>query len=158
MDESTHREEKNPYYALRDEEETAVSILKEFGLNPDTAHIVNGHVPVQVKKGESPIKANGKLLVIDGGFAKAYQGITGIAGYSLIYNSYGLLLTSHAPFESAQQAIEENADMQTRTEILERNRVRIRVKDTDEGREIQQKIDHLQDLLKAYRAGVIKEG
>lgn len=158
VDESTHREEKNPYYALRDEEETAVSILKEFGLNPDTAHIVNGHVPVQVKKGESPIKANGKLLVIDGGFAKAYQGITGIAGYSLIYNSYGLLLTSHAPFESAQQAIEENADMQTRTEILERNRVRIRVKDTDEGREIQQKIDHLQDLLKAYRAGVIKEG
>jgi len=157
-DKATHKEKKNPYYALRDEEETAVSILKEFGLDPDTAHIVNGHVPVQVKKGESPIKAGGKLLVIDGGFAKAYQNITGIAGYSLIYNSYGLLLASHAPFESTQKAIEENAEMQTTTEILERNRMRIRVKDTDEGREMQRKIDNLQALLTAYRRGLIKEG
>ena len=157
-DKATHKEEKNPYYALRDREETAVAILKEFGLNPETAHIVNGHVPVQVKKGESPIKAGGKLLVIDGGFAKAYQGITGIAGYSLIYNSYGLLLASHAPFVSAERAIKENVDVQTHTEILERNQVRIRIKDTDEGREIQQKIDHLQDLLRAYRTGLIKEG
>lgn len=157
-DKATHYEEKNPYYALRDKEETAVSILKEFGLDPNTAHIINGHVPVQVKKGESPIKAGGKLFVIDGGFAKAYQNITGIAGYSLIYNSYGLLLASHSPFISAQSAIENNTDMQTHTEVLERNQVRIRVKDTDEGREIQQKIDHLKDLLKAYRAGLIKEG
>ncbi|MFO7682191.1 MAG: fructose-1,6-bisphosphatase, partial [Chloroflexota bacterium] len=157
-DKATHKEEKNPYYALRDREETAVSILKEFGLDPKTAHIVNGHVPVQVKKGESPIKAGGKLLVIDGGFAKAYQNITGIAGYSLIYNSYGLLLASHAAFESTERAIAENVDVQTHTEILERNQVRIRVKDTDEGREIQGKIDHLQDLLRAYRTGLIKEG
>ena len=157
-DKATHKEEKNPYYALRDREETTVSILKEFGLDPDTAHIVNGHVPVQVKKGESPIKAGGKLLVIDGGFAKAYQKITGIAGYSLIYNSYGLLLASHAPFESTQKAIEDNMNMQTHTEILERNRMRIRVKDTDEGREIQEKIDNLQALLMAYRRGLIKEG
>ena len=114
-------------------------------------------MPVQVKKGESPIKAGGKLFVIDGGFAKAYQGITGIAGYSLIYNSYGLLLASHAPFESIERAIEENIDMLTHTEILERNQVRIRVKDTDEGRAIQQQIDHLQDLLMAYRRGLIKE-
>lgn len=156
-DKTTHQEKKNPYYALRDDEKTAVTILKEFGLDPNTAHIVNGHVPVQVKKGESPIKAGGKLLVIDGGFAKAYQDITGIAGYSLIYNSYGLLLASHASFESAQKAIEENADMQTHTEILERDQVRIRIKDTDEGRGIQSKIDNLQDLLKAYRAGLIKE-
>ena len=157
-DKKTHKEEKNPYYSLRDKEETAVSILKEFGLDPETGHIVNGHVPVQVRKGESPIKAEGKLFVIDGGFAKAYQKITGIAGYSLIYNSYGLLLASHAPFESAQKAIEESTNTQTHTKILERNQVRIRVKDTDEGREIQQKIDHLKDLLRAYRTGLIKEG
>lgn len=135
-----------------------MAILKEFGLNPDTAHIINGHVPVQVKKGESPIKAGGKLLVIDGGFAKAYQNITGIAGYSLIYNSYGLLLASHAPFESVQQLIEDNVNRQTRTQILERNQTRIRVKDTDEGREIQDKIDNLQKLLWAYRTGLIQEG
>ncbi len=156
-DKATHKEEKNPYYALRDKEETAVSILREFGLDPDTAHIINGHVPVQVRKGESPIKANGKLLVIDGGFAKAYQSITGIAGYTLIFNSYGLLLASHAPFESLQCAIEENADMQTNTIILERNQMRIRVKDTDEGHQIQQKINNLQELLNAYRTGHIKE-
>ncbi len=157
-DKATHKEEKNPYYALRDREETAVCNMKDFGLDPKNAHNVNGHVPVQVKKGESPIKAGGKLLVIDGGFAKAYQNITGIAGYSLIYNSYGLLLASHAPFESTERAIMENVDVQTHTEILERNQVRIRVKDTDEGREIQGKIDHLQDLLRAYRTGLIKEG
>ncbi len=157
-DKGTHEEEKNAYYALRDKEETAVAILREFGLDPDTAHIINGHVPVQVKKGESPIKAGGKLLVIDGGFAKAYQGITGIAGYSLIFNSYGLLLASHAPFGSKQRAIEDSIKTSTHTEILERNRVRLRVKDTDEGREIQQKIDYLQELLAAFRTGVIKEG
>jgi len=153
----THKERKNPYYALRDKEETAVSILKEFGLNPDTAHIINGHVPVQVKKGESPIKAGGKLLVIDGGFAKAYQNITGIAGYSLIFNSYGLLLASHAPFESMQRVIEGAMNMPASTKILERNATRIRVKDTDEGRKILQKIDNLQDMLYAFQAGVIKE-
>ena len=157
-DKETHKEEKNPYYALRDKEETAVSILQEFGLDPATAHIINGHVPVQVKKGESPIKAGGKLMVIDGGFAKAYQNITGIAGYSLIFNSYGLLLASHAPFESTRSAIEDTVNMQTRTEILELNQVRIRVKDTDEGRDFQQKIDNLQELLRAFQTGLIKEG
>lgn len=156
-DKTTHKEEKNPYYALRDREETAVSILCEFGLDPDTAHIINGHVPVQVKKGESPIKAGGKLFVIDGGFAKAYQNITGIAGYSLIFNSYGLLLASHTPFESSQRALEDGMSMKTQTEILERKQVRIRVKDTDEGREIQQKIDRLQELLRAFQSGLIKE-
>jgi fructose-1,6-bisphosphatase-3 len=156
-DKGTHKEEKNPYYALRDQEKTAVSILQEFGLDPATAHIINGHVPVQVKKGESPIKAGGKLLVIDGGFAKAYQSITGIAGYSLIFNSYGLLLASHAPFESTQSAIEDTINMQAHTEILERNLARIRVKNTDEGRELQRKIDNLQELLRAFQTGLIKE-
>ncbi|MCB8985603.1 MAG: fructose-1,6-bisphosphatase [Ardenticatenaceae bacterium] len=157
-DESTHKEEKNAYFAWRDKEETAVKILREFGLDPATAHIINGHVPVQVRKGESPIKAGGKLLVIDGGLAKAYHKITGIAGYTLIFNSYGLLLASHDPFESQQLAIEEGIDMQTQTEILESNRIRIRVKDTDEGRAIQQRINNLKDLLSAYRTGLIKEG
>lgn len=157
-DKETHKEEKNPYYALRDREETAVSILQEFGLDPDTAHIINGHVPVQVKKGESPIKAEGKLLVIDGGFAKAYQGITGIAGYSLIFNSYGLLLASHAPFESMQTAIEGIAKGETHTKLLERIQTRIRVKDTDEGRELQRTINHLQALVRAFQTGLIKEG
>lgn len=157
-EQEAHKEGKNPYYALRDKKKTAAAILQEFGLDPDTSHIVNGHVPVQVKKGESPIKAGGKLLVIDGGFAKAYQNITGIAGYSLIFNSYGLLLASHAPFESKQRPIEESVQVQTNTEILERNQVRIRVKDTDEGRVIQEKIDHLHELLAAFRAGLIKEG
>ncbi len=153
----THEETKNPYFKWRDKGKTAVKILQEFGLDPKTAHIINGHVPVQVKQGESPIKAGGKLLVIDGGFAKAYHKITGIAGYTLIFNSYGLLLASHAPFESQQVAIEEGIDMQTETEILERNRIRIRVKDTDEGRLIQQRIHSLKELLAAYRTGLIKE-
>jgi fructose-1,6-bisphosphatase-3 len=157
-DKSTHEEQMNPYYAYRDQEETARRILQTFGLNPDTAHIINGHVPVKVKKGERPIKAGGRLFVIDGGFAKAYQAKTGIAGYTLIYNSYGLLLTAHDPFESTQKAIEEEQDIHSKTEIVETNQTRIRVKDTDLGREMQQQINELQQLLYAYRVGLIKEG
>lgn len=156
-DKSTHEEKMNPYYDFRDKEETARRILQEFGLDPDTAHIINGHVPVKVKKGESPIKAGGRLFVIDGGFAKAYQSKTGIAGYTLIYNSYGLLLAAHDPFESTQKAIEEEQDIHSKTEIVETNYTRIRVKDTDLGREMQQQIHDLQQLLHAYRIGVIKE-
>jgi fructose-1,6-bisphosphatase-3 len=156
-DKTTHTEKKDPYYEYRDREETVRRILKEFGLDPDTAHIINGHVPVKVKKGENPVKAGGKLLVIDGGFAKAYQEETGIAGYTLIYNSYGLLLASHNPFESTQKAIEEERDIHSKTEILETNYARIRVKDTDLGRDIQRQIEELQLLLRAYRVGLIKE-
>ena len=156
-DKATHAEGKNAYYALRDKPETAVKILREFGLDPKTARIVNGHVPVEVKRGESPVKANGRLLVIDGGFSKAYQDKTGIAGYTLIHNSYGFLLASHAPFESTQKAIEEELDIHSKTEILETNYARIRVRDTDEGAEIKEKIQQLQALLKAYRTGLIKE-
>ena len=156
-DKATHAEGKNAYYALRDKPETAVKILREFGLDPKTARIVNGHVPVEVKKGESPVKADGRLLVIDGGFSKAYQDKTGIAGYTLIHNSYGFLLASHAPFESTQKAIEEELDIHSKTEILETNYARIRVRDTDEGAEIKEKIHQLQALLKAYRTGLIKE-
>jgi fructose-1,6-bisphosphatase-3 len=153
----THIELKNPYYVLRDKEETARHILEAFGLDPDRGHIINGHVPVKVRRGESPIKSGGKLLVIDGGFAKAYQAQTGIAGYTLIYNSYGLLLASHDPFESTQLAIEDEIDIDTDTQILETNFNRIRVKDTDRGRRIQQQISELKQLVEAYRTGLIKE-
>jgi fructose-1,6-bisphosphatase-3 len=156
-DEETHKEEMNPYYDYRSNQEVIESILEEFGLDPDKGHVINGHVPVKVKKGESPIKAGGKLLVIDGGFAKAYQAKTGIAGYTLIFNSYGLLLASHQSFESTQKAIEEEQDIHSDTQILEHNSKRIRVCDTDAGLKIQRKIDDLKDLLKAFRSGLIKE-
>jgi fructose-1,6-bisphosphatase-3 len=129
----------------------------EFGLDPLKAHIVNGHVPVKVKKGENPVKANGQLLVIDGGLAKAYQGQTGIAGYTLVYNSYGLLLASHEPFVSVQDFVENGRDLHPQTTILETNYNRIRVMDTDQGARIKQRIETLQALLDAYRNGEIKE-
>ncbi len=157
-DKAAQVETKNAYYVFRDREETARKILEEFGLNPDTAHIVNGHVPVKVKKGESPIKAGGKLLVIDGGFAKAYQAQTGIAGYTLVSNSYGLFLAAHAPFESTQKAIEQELDIHSNTVVVETSATRMRVKDTDVGRAIQQQITELSLLLTAYRSGLIKEG
>lgn len=156
-DKTTHEEKRNPYYRYRDREETARRILEEFGLNPDTAHIINGHVPVKVRRGESPVKAGGKMLVIDGGFSRAYQAETGIAGYTLIFNSYGLLLAAHEPFLSAEYAIESETDILTRTQILETNFRRIRVRDTDLGYAIQGQIDDLCHLLDAYRAGLIKE-
>ncbi len=154
---ATHAEKRNPYYTLRDNEETARKILAEFGLNPDTGCIVNGHVPVKVTKGERPIKANGKLIVIDGGFSRAYQKETGIAGYTLISNSRGLLLAAHQPFESTQKAVSEEIDIDSETEIIHTHPHRLRVQDTDRGKEIQQQIGDLKDLLNAYREGLIKE-
>lgn len=156
-DPKTHQEKMNPYYDHRTKEKVIDKILEEFGINPEDGHIINGHVPVKVTKGESPEKAGGKLLVIDGGFAKAYQEKTGIAGYTLIYNSYGLILAAHQPFESTQKAINEEIDIHSETRILERNNQRIRVCDTDNGKEIQRKITDLQKLLEAYRSGLIKE-
>ncbi|MBU3127304.1 fructose-1,6-bisphosphatase [Clostridium tagluense] len=156
-DKSTHKEIKNPYYNYRDDESICNNILSEFELNPNESHIINGHVPVKTKQGESPIKANGKLLVIDGGFSKAYQPETGIAGYTLIYNSYGLLLASHAPFESTQKAIDEGKDILSSTIVLEKSTNRIRVTDTDVGLEIKDQIKDLELLLTAYRKGLIKE-
>jgi fructose-1,6-bisphosphatase-3 len=156
-DKSTHTEVKNPYYKYRDDETMCNNILVEFGLDPTSSHIINGHVPVKTTQGESPIKANGKLLVIDGGFSKAYQPQTGIAGYTLIYNSYGLLLASHAPFESTQKAIDEGKDIFSSTIVLEKSTNRKRVIDTDIGVEIKEQIKDLQLLLTAYRKGLIKE-
>jgi len=156
-DSTTHKERSNPYYAAQDKVEIACRILEEFGLDPKTGHIINGHVPVKVKKGERPVKAKGKLIVIDGGFSKAYQGQTGIAGYTLISNSQSLLLAAHHPFDSMRKALSEEIDIDSETELIESYPVRMRVKDTDRGRAIQEHIEALQELLHAYREGLIKE-
>ena len=156
-DKETHKEKKSYYFKLEDNEDMCRRIFVEFGLNPECSHIINGHVPVKSKSGESPIKANGKLIVIDGGFSRAYQSTTGIAGYTLIYNSYGLLLVSHDPFESTQKAIEEEKDIHSTTMVLEKEVERKRVKDTDAGEVMKTQIRDLEMLLDAYRLGFIKE-
>lgn len=156
-DKKTHTEIKNSYYRLRDDRRSAEKILTAFGLDPDVSHIVSGHVPVKRKDGESPIKAEGKLLVIDGGFSKAYQATTGIAGYTLIYNSYGLLLACHEPFESIEKAITEEKDMISTTTVLEKTARRKSVEDTDVGLELKKQIELLGLLLAAYRRGVVKQ-
>ena len=151
-DVETHKERPNPYYKMRDDEAMMRKILVEFGLDPETGRIVNGHVPVRVNRGQRPILANGKLLVIDGGMAKAYQSVTGIAGYTLIANSYGLLLAEHKPFVSVDKAIRDALDVQSKTESIATYPQRQRVRDTDTGKAIQQRIDALYELLAAYRA------
>lgn len=153
----THYEKKDYYFKFRDNEDICNNILKEFGLNPGNSHIINGHVPVEEKNGESPIKANGKLLVIDGGFSRAYQSKTGIAGYTLIYNSFGLQLVSHQPFESIEMAIKEETDILSSTILLEQVGNRKTVGDTDIGTTLKQQIKELKLLLNAYRKGLIKE-
>lgn len=156
-DETTHKEISNPYYTLRNEEKYCQDVLKDFELEPESSHIINGHVPVKVAKGESPIKANGRLFVIDGGFAKAYQKVTGIAGYTLIYNSHGLVLVSHEPFVSTEAAIAEEKDILSSTVALQYSQDRIRVRDTDIGKELMKNICELEKLLDAYHKGIIKE-
>lgn len=153
----THAERKNPYYILLENEEVVNHILEEFGLSPRDAYIINGHVPVKRKNGESPVKCNGKVLVIDGGFSKAYQKETGIAGYTLVYNSYGLRLVAHEPFESTEAAIEKGSDIHSETTVIKRVLDRRLVGDTDAGQDIRERIDDLKELLAAYRSGEIKE-
>ncbi len=150
-------EPKNPYYEMLDNEELADKILTEFGLNPESAHIINGHVPVACKKGEKPIKARGKLFVIDGGLSKAYQSKTGIAGYTLIFNSYGMLITSHQPFSTRSLAIENEQDIHSTTVVVEKTINRIKVADTDIGLELKEQISELEMLLEAYRNGSLAE-
>ena len=156
-DKNLHHEEKDYYYNLTNNEDVCISILKEFGLSELNSHIINGHVPVKVVKGESPVKANGKLLVIDGGFAKAYQSVTGIAGYTLICNSKGLVLASHEPFSSTIEAVEQEKDIISSTNFLEHNSGVKMVSDTDVGREIKERINDLEELVEAYNSGLIKE-
>lgn len=155
-DKSIHKEHKNPYHKLINSEEVCDKVLIEFGLNPSMSHIINGHIPVKVKEGESPIKANGKLLIIDGGFSRAYQKTTGIAGYTLIYNSHGIKLASHTTFGSKEDAIVNEIDMVSSHIIVEEKQRRMRVKDTDIGKDIQNQINDLKKLLNAYRNGQIK--
>ena len=152
-----HKENKNPYYLLREDDEMCERVYEEFGLDLEESHIINGHVPVESKNGESPIKANGRILVIDGGFSKAYQKKTGIAGYTLIYNSYSLQIVSHEPFSSAEEAIVNESDILSTTVVVEHKIKRRRVKDTDAGEKIKEEIKDLKMLLLAYRKGLIKE-
>lgn len=156
-DKETHVEKKNAYYRLYDNEEIVDKILREFELDTAKSHIVNGHVPVERKKGESPIKCNGKLLVIDGGFSKAYQSKTGIAGYTLVVNSYGMRLVSHEPFESTDAAVRKESDIFSDSVIVETNYTRQCIADTDNGQEIKESIHQLEELLEAYREGILVE-
>ena len=156
-DKTSHEEKKGAYFALADDEKICENILNEFGLNPATGRIVNGHVPVRTIKGETPTRANGKRFVIDGGFSKPYQEKTGIAGYTLIYNSHGIQLVEHESFESREQAILSGNDIHSRTLLQDFSGQRIRIKDTDKGKELLKQIESLEALLKAYRAGSMRE-
>ena len=156
-DKSYHEEKKGAYFALADDEKVCEHILKEFGLNPATGRIVNGHVPVRTIKGETPMRANGKRFVIDGGFSKPYQEKTGIAGYTLIYNSHGIQLVEHESFESREQAILSGSDIHNRTLLQDFTGQRMRIKDTDKGKELLEQINSLEQLLHAYRNGSLRE-
>ena len=156
-DKETHVEEKGYYFKLRDDEEVIDHILDAFGVVGSNRHIINGHVPVRTLKGENPIKANGKLMVIDGGFSKAYHNETGIAGYTLVYHSRGFQLVQHEPFTSTEDAIKRGTDIKSTTQIVEMSNRRMLVADTDIGVELRKQIDDLEELLYAYRHGYIKE-
>ncbi len=156
-DESTHVETKNAYYTLYNDPVVCEGILKEFGLEGSHCHIINGHVPVKSKKGESPIKGSGKLIVIDGGFCKAYQKTTGIAGYTLIYNSHCFRLVAHEPFVGRAAAIHKNYDIASTTQVFERLESRAMILQTDIGKKLQGQIDELIDLVAAFRSGAIVE-
>lgn len=156
-DESTWVEAKNAYYTLYNDPAVCEGILQEFGLEGEHCHIINGHVPVKSKKGESPVKGGGKLIVIDGGFCKAYQKTTGIAGYTLIYNSACFRLVAHQPFVGRAGAIRKNWDIASTSQIFERLDSRSTIHDTDNGRRMQEQVDDLLDLLRAYRSGAIVE-
>jgi len=156
-DESAWTEPKNPYYALYQDPAVCEMLLKEFGLEGPHCHIINGHVPVKAKKGESPVKGGGKLIVIDGGFCKAYQSTSGIGGYTLIYNSNCMRIVAHQPFSGREHAIRENTDIVSDSVVFERMEQRIKIAQTDVGRQLQTQIDDLRQLLQAYKAGAVTE-
>lgn len=153
LDENTWFEQSNPYYKFYHEEKVCNMILHEFGLYSESSHIINGHTPVRTSKGEHPVRANGKLLVIDGGFCKSYHKTTGIAGYTLIFNSHGIRIKSHQPFQSVYAALTENKDIESKSELVETEKERLMVRDTDSGKKIKEDIDGLKMLLQAYRNG-----
>ena len=156
-DESTWSEPKNSYYSFYHDPHVCDMLLKEFGLAGEHCHIVNGHVPVKAKKGESPIKGGGKLIVIDGGFSKAYQPTSGIAGYTLIFSSRYFRIVAHQPFAGKNNAIHKNQDIEGNELIFEKIENRMKIAETDEGRVLQSQVDDLMDLLEAYRSGAVKE-
>ena len=156
-DKSTYKEEKGYYFQLRDSEAVCDRILDAFGVKGENRHIINGHVPIHASKGENPIKANGKLMVIDGGFSEAYHKETGIAGYTLVYHSRGFQLVQHEPFMSAQDAIQRGLDIKSTTQLVELSAHRMLVADTDKGAELRSQIADLRELLYAYRHGILKE-
>ena len=156
-DKAPQKEKKGAYFTLSDDEKVCEAILKEFGLDPTTGRIINGHVPVRTIKGETPIRANGKRFVIDGGFSKPYQEKTGIAGYTLIYNSHGIQLVEHESFESREQAILSGSDIHNRTLLQDFSGQRMHIKDTDKGKELLEQINSLEQLLQAYRSGTLRE-
>ncbi len=156
-DKSSWKEPQDPYYLYLDSEATSRMILREFGLKSDLSHIINGHTPVHVSDGEIPIKAGGKLIVIDGGFSRAYHKTTGIAGYTLIYNSHGMRIKSHMPFESVERVLSENIDIESRANQFEIEPYRVMVGDSDIGKRLAAQIEDLNELLTAYRDGVIPE-
>ena len=156
-DRASWKEPQDPYYLFLDSEATSRMILREFGLKSDLSHIINGHTPVHASAGENPIKAGGKLIVIDGGFSRAYHKTTGIAGYTLIYNSHGMRIKSHMPFESVERVISENLDIESRANQFEIEPYRVMVGDTDIGKRLAAQIEDLNELLTAYRDGSILE-
>ena len=152
----TWEEIKNPFYDFENDERISDKVLLDFDIDPKIGHIICGHIPVKFKAGESPIKANGKLFIIDGGLSKSYQKTTGIAGYTLRYSSYGLTLVAHEPFTSIENAIEEETDLHSEIQIVEKVE-RKRIKDTDKGKELKMQIEDLEKLLEAYKNGSISE-
>lgn len=156
-DKAAWQEEKDPYYQFIEDPDMCVKILAEFGLTGQYSHIVNGHVPVRVREGELPVRGGGKAIVIDGGFCRAYQEQTGIAGYTMFYNSYGIRLVSHEPFPGLSDAVKSNKDILSTYVVFDTAQARITVGETDVGRALQQDIDDLTALLTAYREGIVKE-
>lgn len=156
-DKEACKEEKDYYYKFRYDVPYVEKILREFELDPENSHIINGHIPVKNPEGENPVKANGKLFVIDGGLSKVYQETTGIAGYTLIYSSKGLILTAHQPFHSKAKAIEEESDILSTEIIIEKKERKLLINDTDTGAEIREQIENLKELVEAYKKGIIKE-
>ena len=157
-DKATHKETSDPYFKLACTSETVDRVLDEFGIHDPEAVIVNGHIPVKIKKGENPIKVPGRLVLIDGGMSKAYQSVTGIAGYTLVYNSHQMYLSEHEPFTSAEESVRNNSDMESRIVPFKTFAERIKIAGTDDGREIAARIEDLELLLEAYRAGAVAQG
>lgn len=156
-DKKTHEEPKNAYYRLREEESCAIQILEAFGVPTERGHIINGHTPVKEPKGENPIKANSKILVIDGGFSKAYQPTTGLAGYTLLFNSFGMQLVCHQPFKGVTDVLENGTDIVSTRRIVDKELERMTVRQTDVGKKLTEQVLDLKDLLQAYRSGSILE-